>query len=77
MGWSVVYSPVIMKIRAGARLLNYLTSLNTQRRLSLDLIQNNSTGSVFRAKMAGLSVCTPDKKKYFFPVGFRGGVNLE
>jgi DNA polymerase-1 len=27
--------------------------------------------------MAGLSVCTPDKKKYFFPVGFRGGGNLD
>lgn len=36
-----------------------------------------STGSVFHAKMAGLSVCTPDKKRFFFPVGFGGGGNLD
>ena len=36
-----------------------------------------STGSTFKAKMAGLSLCTPDRKRFFFPVGFRGGGNLD
>lgn len=36
-----------------------------------------STGSVFRSRLAGISLCTPDKKRYFFPVGFRGGGNLD
>jgi DNA polymerase-1 len=36
-----------------------------------------STGSVFKAKLAGMSLCTPDKKKYFLPVAFKGGGNLD
>jgi len=36
-----------------------------------------STGSVFTAKLAGISICTPDKKRYFLPVGFKGGGNLD
>jgi DNA polymerase I len=36
-----------------------------------------SSGSVFQAKLAGMSICTPDRKKYFLPINFRGGGNLD
>jgi DNA polymerase I len=35
------------------------------------------SGSVFKARLAGMSICTPDKRKFFFPVGFAGGGNLD
>jgi DNA polymerase-1 len=33
--------------------------------------------SIFDTKMAGLSVCTPDKKTFYFPVAHRGGGNID
>lgn len=29
------------------------------------------------SEVAGISVCTPDRKRYYFPVGHRGGGNLD
>jgi DNA polymerase-1 len=36
-----------------------------------------TTDSAVDAEVAGISICTPDKKKYYFPVGHRGGGNLD
>jgi DNA polymerase-1 len=47
------------------------------KELHMGLDTEYSTGSVFKAKLAGMSLCTPDKKKYFFPVAFKGGGNLD
>ncbi len=34
-------------------------------------------GSIFNTEMAGISICTPDKKRYYLPVGHKGGGNLD
>lgn len=33
--------------------------------------------AAFDARMAGISLCTPDKRKFYLPVGHRGGGNLD
>lgn len=45
--------------------------------LKFGLDTEYSTGRQFNAKLAGISVCTPDKKKYYLPVGHQGGGNLD
>lgn len=34
-------------------------------------------GNIFNSELAGLSLCTPDEKLFYLPVGHRGGGNLD
>lgn len=34
-------------------------------------------GNIFNSQLAGISICTPDKKTYYLPIGHRAGGNLD